>query len=184
MLSKLGNMIKRIVRLIATALYVSLARHLPVSYSPLSLGFTRRLRAFLCHFMVKKCGYNVNIERGAKFGFDIEIGSNSGIGVNAKLGDGIIIGNNVMMAPDVVILTQNHKHNDITRPMSEQGNEGIVPVIIEDDVWIGLRVIILPGVRIGRSSIIGAGAVVTRDIPPFSIAGGNPAKVIKSRTGG
>jgi len=174
-------MIKRIIRLTATILYVGLARYLPVSYSPLSLGLSKRIRAFLCRFMVKKCGNNVNIERGAKFTYDMEIGDNSGLGVNTLLGDGIIIGDNVMVGMDTVILTRNHKHDDITRPIREQGSEETSPVVIEDDVWIGVRVIILPGVRIGRSSIIGAGAVVTKDIPPFSLAGGNPAKVIKKR---
>jgi len=132
--------------------------------------------------MFRKCGKNVNVERGAWFGYNLEIGDNSGIGVNAQLytAGGIVIGDNVMMGPDVVILTQNHRYDDITRPMREQGYER-APVIIEDDVWIGTRVIVLPGVRIGQGSIIAAGAVVTRDIPPFSVVGGNPAKVIKKR---
>jgi maltose O-acetyltransferase len=175
---------KKIARLIASVLYFGFARYLPVSYSPLSLGLTKPLRGMLCRFMFKKCGKNINVERGAWFGYNIEIGDNSGIGVNAELNTkgGIFIGNNVMMGPDVVIITQNHVHNDLTKPMLEQGFK-LAPVIIEDDVWIGIRVIILAGVRIGRSSIIGAGAVVTKDIPPFSIAGGNPAKVIKKREG-
>jgi len=176
--------IKAITRFIASALYFSVARHLPVSYSPLSLGVTKPLRALLCRFMFKKCGKNINVERGAWIGYDVEIGDNSGIGINAQLNTkgGIFIGDNVMMGPDVVILTQGHKHNDISRPMNEQGFK-MAPVIIEDDVWIGIRAIILSGVKIGRSSIIGAGAVVTKDVPPFSIVAGNPAKVIKKRNG-
>ena len=132
--------------------------------------------------MFRKCGKNINVERGALIGYNIEIGDNSGIGINARLSTtgGIIIGKNVMMGPDVVIMTQEHKHDEITRPMMEQGFEK-ASVIIEDDVYIGIRVIILAGVRIGRSSIIGAGAVVTKDIPPFSIAVGVPARVIKQR---
>ncbi|MFC1870798.1 acyltransferase [Chloroflexota bacterium] len=175
---------KKITKLIATALYFGLARYLPVSYSPLSLGLTKPIRALLCRFMFKKCGKNVNIERGAWFGYNLEIGDNSGIGINARLNTsgGIIIGNNVMMGPEVVILSQDHKHTDLAKPMREQGYVK-APVIIENDVWIGIRVIILSGVRIGRSAIIGAGAVVTKDIPPFSIAGGNPAKLIKKRDG-
>ena len=175
---------KKIARFMATVLYFGFARYLPVSYNPLGLGLTKPFRAMLCRFMFQKCGKNVNVERGAWFGYNIEIGDNSGIGINSELNTpgGIFIGNNVMMGPDVMIITQNHKHDDITKPMLEQGFER-APVIIEDDVWIGTRVIILPGVKIGRSSIIGAGAVVTKDIPPFSIAGGNPAKVIKKREG-
>jgi maltose O-acetyltransferase len=175
---------KKVTMIVATILYFGLARYLPYSYSPLSFGLTKPFRAMLCRFMVKKCGKNVNVERGAYFGYNIEIGDYSGIGVNARLdtGGGIIIGNGVIMGPDVVILTQNHKHDDITRPIAGQGVI-FAPVIIEDDVWIGTRVIILPGVRIGRSSIIGAGAVVTKGVPPFSIVGGNPAKIIKIRDG-
>lgn len=175
-------MIKKITRLIATILYFGFARHLPVSYSPLSFGLTKPFRAGLCRFMFRKCGKNINVERGAWIGYNIEIGDNSGIGINAQLntGGGIIIGKNVMMGPDVVILTQDHKHDDVTKPMIEQGYEK-ASVIIEDDVWIGIRAIILAGVRIGRSSIIGAGAVVTKDVLPFSIVGGNPARVIKQR---
>jgi maltose O-acetyltransferase len=173
---------KRITGLIAAVLYFGLARHLPVSYSPLSLGLTKPFRALLCRFVFKKCGKNVNVERGAWFGYNLEIGDNSGLGINSQLytGGGIVIGDNVMMGPDVVILTQNHKYDDVTRPMMEQGYES-APVIIEDDIWIGTRVVILPGVRIGRGSIIGAGSVVAGDIPPFSIVGGNPAKIIKGR---
>jgi maltose O-acetyltransferase len=124
------------------------------------------------------------VEKGALFGCGggIVIGSYSGIGVNARLNDagGITIGDNVMMGPDVVILSQNHRFDDTRRPMRVQGFEKS-PVIIEDDVWIGLRVVILPGVRIGRSSVVGAGAVVTKDLPSSSIAGGVPAKVVGKR---
>jgi maltose O-acetyltransferase len=174
--------LRKVIRIIASIFYYGFARYLPVSYSPISFGLTKPIRGALCRFIFKKCGRNVNIERGALFGYNIEIGDNSGIGVNAQLNSqgGIKIGSNVLMSPDVIIETQNHKHRDVTRPIMEQGSESS-PVIIEDDVWIGSRAIILPGVRVGRSSIIGAGAVVTRDVPPFSVAVGVPARVIKKR---
>lgn len=180
---------KKLVMLIVTVLYYGLAKHLPISYHPLSFGITKPFRGMLCRYMFKKCGKNINVERGASFGYDgafvgydIEIGSNSGIGINARLESTgrIVIGENVMMGPDVAILTRNHQHDDITKPMGTQGYTPD-PVIIEDDVWIGMRVIILPGVRIGRSSIIGAGAVVTKDVPAYSIFAGNPARVVKMR---
>ncbi len=81
-----------------------------------------------------------------------------------------------MMAPDVIICTENHKY-------TKETYEGWLeqPVIIEDNVWIGYRVIILPGVRVGRNAIIGAGAVVTKDVPPYKVVGGVPAKVLKTR---
>jgi maltose O-acetyltransferase len=177
-------MIRKIARITATVLYFGLARHLPQSFGALSFGLTNPLRATLCRFIIKKCGKNIIVERGSYFGYDVEIGDGSSIGINARL-DGaarIVIGNNVMMAPDVVIVTANHKHDDITVPMQGQGFEA-APVIIEDDVWIGMRAIILPGVRIGRSSIIGAGAVVAKNVPPFSIVVGNPGRVVKKRNG-
>jgi maltose O-acetyltransferase len=85
------------------------------------------------------------------------------------------------MGPEVVIYTQNHssKRTDIT--MQEQGFDNAKPVIIGNDVWIGRRVIILPGVIIGKGSVIGAGAVVSKNIPAYSVAVGNPAKVVKNR---
>ena len=143
---------RKLTKLIATVLYYGLARYLPTSGSPLSLGMSKPFRAMLCRYMFKSCGKNINVERGASFGYNIEIGSNSGIGINARLntGGGITIGDNVMMGPEVIILTQNHKHDDITKPMCSQGKY-TAPVTIEDDVWIGIRVIILPGVTIGRS---------------------------------
>lgn len=92
------------------------------------------------------------------------------------------IGDNVMMGPEVVILSSGHAHSRTDIPMNQQGFIAPTrPTIIGNDVWIGTRVIILQGVQIGDGCIIGAGAVVTKDIPPYSVAGGVPARVIKSR---
>jgi maltose O-acetyltransferase len=184
------GLIRRISTIIAILLYYSLARYLPGSFDPIGFGLTNPFRAMLCRFMFKKCGRHITVERGAWFGFfsiwgwgfDIEIGDYSGIGENARVGGGLVIGKYVMMGPEVVILTGTHRYDDVTRPMMLQGGEAS-RVIIEDDVWIGARVIILPNVRIGRSSIIGAGAVVAKDVPPFSVVVGNPAKVIRMREG-
>ena len=86
-----------------------------------------------------------------------------------------------MMGPEVLIYTQNHCTSNPDVPMRTQGMTQIMPVIIEDDVWIGARVCILPGVVIGKGSVIGACAVVSKSIPPYSVAVGNPAKVVKIR---
>lgn len=86
-----------------------------------------------------------------------------------------------MMGPECVILTENHRFDSIDVPMIEQGYTGQEPVTIDDDVWIGRRVIILPGVHIHQGAIIGAGAVVTKDVQPFSVVAGNPARIIKMR---
>ena len=89
-----------------------------------------------------------------------------------------------MMGTDVTVITRNHRHDRTDIPMMEQGFEEEQPVVIGNDVWIGDRVVILPGVHIGSGSIIGAGAVVTKDIPDNAIAAGVPARVIRFRDGG
>ena len=169
---------------LAFFLYYAFARYLP-NY-PFSFG--RRLRGFLCKRIFKSCGDNINIEKWAYFGLgnDIEIGSNSGIGIRANIygiggGGELIIGKNVMMAPDVSILTLKHHHDETSVPII---NQKISPskVVIEDDSWIGIRSVILPGVKVGKGSIVAAGAVVTKDIPKYSIVGGVPAKIIKKRS--
>lgn len=98
----------------------------------------------------------------------------------------IKIGNKVMFGPNVIIRGGNHSTHIIGKLMADYRTpdkrpEDDQPVIIENDVWIGTGAIILKGVNIGRGSIIAAGAVVTRNVPPYAIVGGVPAKVIKFR---
>lgn len=93
----------------------------------------------------------------------------------------MIIGKHVMMGPEVYIYTQNHDFSRMDIPMDQQGWSKERPVVIEDDVWIGSRVTILPGVVVGRGCVIGASAVVTKSCPPYSVVAGNPAKVVKLR---
>jgi len=83
--------------------------------------------------------------------------------------------------PEVIILTVGHKYDRLDIPMLEQGHNEPEPVTIGDDVWIGTRAIILPGISIGKGAIIGAASVVTKDVSEYAIVCGNPAKVIKSR---
>lgn len=139
------------------------------------------LRVFWTRKIIKSIGKNVNVERGAVFTPEVSIGNNSGIGINCELWGNIIIGDDVMMGPEVIIYTKNHKKDRIDIVMRKQGFEKEKPVIIGNDVWIGRRVMIMPGVHIGNGCIIAAGSVVTRSIPANSIAGGVPAKVIKNR---
>ena len=111
-----------------------------------------------------------------------EIGERSYIGPNAVMGAGgtIIIGSHVQMGPNVTITAENHVFSDPERRIDEQGvsHEG---VHIEDECWIGGGVIVLDGVCIGQGSVVGAGALVTKSIPPYSVAVGVPARVIRSR---
>ncbi|HQY94936.1 acyltransferase [Caldilinea sp.] len=115
----------------------------------------------------------------------IRIGANSLIGeLNVLRGQGgITIGDRVYTAPMVQMLAVNHVFDDPTRPMVEQGitAEGIV---VEDDVWIGAGAIITDGVRICKGAVVAAGAVVTQDVPPFTVVGGTPARVLRTIDGG
>lgn len=125
----------------------------------------------------------VNIERGAYFGNGrgLIVGKNSGLGVNCQIQRPCKIGDNVIMAPDCIIFTANHRSDRTDIPISMQGTEEKKMVTIGNDVWIGQRVTIMPGVTIGDGCIIATNAVVTKDVPPYSVVGGVPAKVLKSR---
>ena len=113
-------------------------------------------------------------------GGGIFIGSGSGLGVNCSVHGPLRIGENVMMGPDVTILTHTHNIERTDIPMGHQGSR-VSEVVIGNDVWIGMRAIIMPGVKIGNGVVIGAGAVVTKDVPDYAIVGGVPAKIIRYR---
>lgn len=110
------------------------------------------------------------------FGKRSFIGQNSIIGVNEK----ITIGEDVMIAQAVSIRDTDHSFDSIDIPMGKQGMS-TKPIIISDDVWIGYGAVITKGVTIGKGSIIAANAVVTKDVEPYSIVGGVPAKLIRFR---
>lgn len=139
------------------------------------------LRKICGKLILEKCGKNVNIERGAVFSSHVSLGNNSGIGINASLTGSVVIGDNVMMGSDCTMYSRNHAFDRTDVPMCKQGYLSEQTIVIGDDVWIGGHVIILPGVHVGKGVIIGAGAVVTKDVPDYAIVGGNPAKVIKYR---
>lgn len=140
--------------------------------------------------MFQKCGKNVHIGRGGSFTFkNITIGDNSSIGTNATFMctlAKINIGNKVMFGPHVFMITGGHRTDVIGRYMIDITNKEKLPendrdIVIEDDVWIGANAIILKGVTVGIGSVIGAGSVVTKDVDPYTIVGGAPAKCIKKR---
>jgi maltose O-acetyltransferase len=111
------------------------------------------------------------------YGYNIEIGEGCYINFNCNFVDDgkIIIGNKVMFGPSVTIATVGHPLNPNYR-----GYMYCAPVVIEDNCWIGASVVIVPGVKIGENSVIGAGSVVTKDIPANSIAVGNPCRVLRA----
>lgn len=171
-------------RIFGIILYYSLLRYLPVTCrDSLFFKLVRLLRSGIAGMCFEKCGKSINIEAGANFGSgtQIAIGNNSGIGVRCNVRGPLKIGDDVMMGPEVIILGGGHNHDRIDIPMRLQGSPTSKLTQIGNDVWIGTRAIIMPGVKIGNGVIIGAGSVVTKDIPDYAIVGGVPAKIIKYR---
>lgn len=112
----------------------------------------------------------------------IEIGNNFRINTNVQIGSSggkILIGNNVLIGPNVVLRAADHglSKDGFILNQSHKGGE----IIVEDDVWIGSNAVILRNVRLGRGCVVGAGAVVTKDVEPFTIVGGVPARKISER---
>jgi acetyltransferase-like isoleucine patch superfamily enzyme len=128
-----------------------------------------------------KTGENCTVEQPlfCTYGYNTSVGDNFFLNVNCKLMDSgkITIGNNVFIAPNVCIITEEHAM-DVEQRI--KGLEYTYPVTIGDNVWISTGALILPGVTIGANSVIGAGSVVTKDIPANSLAVGNPCKVIRT----
>ncbi len=136
-----------------------------------------------------RIGENGSVAAGAAVQGNVTIGRNCsiqaytllvGYGTSPNDEGTIVIGDDVRIAGHGMIIAANHVFDDPDRPIRTQG---LTPksIRIEDDVWIGGNVNIIAGVTIGRGAVIGAGSVVTRDIPPYAIAVGTPAKVVKSR---
>ena len=111
----------------------------------------------------------------------LRIGNYVRINENSFLRGAITIGDYCMIAPNVSIYTRTHVYDNPDIPVVLSGEIDFKEVILEEDVWIGRNVVILPGIHIGKGSIIGANSVVTKNIEPYSIVGGVPAKLIRKR---
>lgn len=108
----------------------------------------------------------------------VYIGERSRIGLSCTVIGPVTVGNDIMLAQNIVMSGLNHSYEDISRPISQQ-KQSTAMITIEDEVWIGANSVIVAGVRVGRHSVIAAGSVVTKDVPPCSVVAGNPAKVLK-----
>lgn len=95
-------------------------------------------------------------------------------------GAGITIEDGVLMGSGVHIYTHNHRFDDVTSPISTQGLYPSKPVVLKKGCWVGARAILLPGVTVGENAVVGAGSVVTRDVPPRTLVGGSPARVLRA----
>ena len=109
---------------------------------------------------------------------DVMIGDHTRIGLHNTIIGPVIIGSHVNLAQSITVTALNHIFEDSKKRIDEQG-VSTNPVVIEDDIWIGANAVVLPGVTIGHHSVVAAGAVVTKDVPPHSLVVGVPAKVIK-----
>ena len=168
-------------KILFSLLYYGIAFHLPCSYYPGGRLFTK-FRAFCVRYLTNSTCYKLEIEARVLIGNgrDITIGNYCQINEECRLRN-VVIGNYVMIAPQVIIPHSGHSYDRIDVPMRNQSPKYYPKTIIEDDVWIGSRAIIMHGLRIGKGSIIAAGSVVTKDVEPLSIVGGNPAIEIRKR---
>ncbi len=149
-------------------------------------NFLWPVKWFILRKSLKKAGNNFRFSPNSIFSDHrlIEIGTNVFFGDRTIINTvvPIKIGNNVMFGPDVMIMGGDHNYSVVGKLMKEvkEGGKNL-SVILEDDVWIGARTIILKGVKIGEGAVVGAGSLVTRNLPPYSVCFGNPCKPVKCR---
>ena len=162
-------------------LYYVLGSHLPDLAFP-GGGTFNTIRCAALRLVLPRFGERNEIDSRVYIGdgSDVSIGSRCQINRGCRL-NRVSIGDYVMLGPEVFVIGQLHKTDDVVVPMVDQGEYTKEPTSIDDDVWVGARAVIMPGVRVGKGSIVGAGAVVTRDVDPYTIVGGVPAKLIRRR---
>jgi len=141
---------------------------------------SRQLRPLLAHSFASGISRRAVLNRFASFRRDLSLGARGSIGERCWIGSGTSIGDRVRMGPGCRLITGDHpvppdgETFDVMKPV-------VRPITVEDDCFIGAGVILLPGVSVGRGATIGAGSVVTRDVPPGAIVAGNPARLIRER---
>lgn len=163
-------------------IYYALLQRISMQPMPgYKLGY--KLRYWCARHLLRRCGKDVIVKDLCYFGNGtrLSVGDRSQLGSNARLNGDITIGNDVVMGPDVVMMATSHEFSRLDVPINQQGAKPEEPIVIDDDCWIGTRVIILPGVHIGRQCVVAAGAVVTHSFAGGCILGGVPARVLKKR---
>ncbi len=173
------------MRILSLFLYYAFAQYLPKSTAPIIGRVSRKIRRFLCSRFISKCGKGLTVENGVYLGNgkDMQLGDEVGFSSHFKTVNRILkIGNKVGIGEYTYFLGGIHHFDDPDTWICEQGVGEKTPLEISDNVWIGVHAIILPGCKkIGTGVIVGAGSVVTKDIPDYAIVGGNPAKIIRYR---
>lgn len=170
-------------KIVCLLFYYGFAQYLPDSYSNYLGKYSNAIRVFLCKRIFYKCGKIRTINRKVKFGSGrrLVIGDDSGIGANTQIPSDTIIGNNVILSRNCFILNRNHSFDRTDIPINNQGFKPALQTIIDDDCWIGMNSLLTPGRHVKKGTIVAMGSVLTKDFPEYSIVGGNPAKLIKSR---
>lgn len=138
-------------------------------------------RVLFARHICAETAEHISVDRNATFSCKVHMGEYARIGRDCELHGEVHLGNHVLMAPECVFYTVNHEHRNPDIPMDSQGDSEMEPTFVGNDVWLGRRVMVMPGVHIGDGCIVAAGAVVTKDLPPYCVVGGIPAKIIKSR---
>lgn len=143
-------------KVVGKALFHMIGIHVSSFFGKTSFG-SRLFRKFCAKMILDNCGDWVYIEKGVHLGDGLSIGTGSGIGAYSSILYAVTIGDNVMIGQELLVYTHDHETKRTDIPMREQGLTEDETVVIGDDVWIGSRVTILPGVHIGNVAVIGAG---------------------------
>lgn len=149
-----------------------------------SAGLGPKKRKVFYMYTLPKCGNIQFLHPGVTINFpeNVTIGDNIIVNRNVLITarSSITIGNNVLIGSNVVLNDSNHQFIDKDTPINKQGHTA-APIVIEDDVWLASNAIILKGVHIGKGAVVAAGSVVTKDVEPYTVVAGIPARKIKNR---